>query len=950
MKHDVTARPWAFSGLAALITVSYLALLPFTTESTDVKPLVAAWGALLLLGAALWGSWRSQRARRLVPLSGILGVLVALHALALPFAVNVGFAWSELARWITLYALFWAAAWTCRDTQRFWRLAMVCTVCMGLASVYGLCQRYGLDPFPWNDYEGLLKGAPATFGNPNFASHVLVLTAILAAGRLAMRAWWIAPFLALFATHFMLTRTRGSLIALVAAAVFALALPLVRRHARTPRRAMAAIATAGGTALLLAVAALCTASYYRTGVLVPLDESSVLRAHSFAGAARMVADRPLLGRGPGGYYIESPHYWSSLEQERFSTLRKLNDHVHNETLEFAVETGVLGGAAYLAFFLFGTFYALNLALTAADRSTRRMGYTMAAFYVAAWVDGQFGFNLRVPVSAALVFIMSGAMAGVIDAERGPLPSRPWRPWTGAIWRLAVTAALVAVTWTATSRFMASVHQQRGLAAIAFNAPQAAYAELAKARDRAPYDWRIRYAYARACLLANRPEEAKTEFQETLRDNPTYLGAYCRLAQQLTNEVGASTGEKADRAAAEARALVEKALHLAPAYPDAEDVLGRLALLEADRKLRAGVDASTVEPLCREGEAHLRLALRGQEKTAPTYRLIAQSAFSRQDSRAAYHALAEALRADPADATTWNVVAAVAREPEGHDFLLGAIEAFSPELERDPAAATVPARLYALRAKAALDGPARSDLAAADYRLAVCAAPAQFALWEEFHRFALTHGQRPEFVSAWQVARERLFAEAPTVAPLFPVVTPAIAGDAAALASISAELDRQAESLARTKQPGEAQVAALKWVTGLIATELEFSRLEPNETAKSAMRVGTALAGLGDVARGESLLMAAFPLLKETSDAATCAKRLAKLSADRPRRAQAVLRQALERAPNDPELRWLFGDACAAAGDATGARAAYEQVLKTPGLSAEARRRLEKALAGLGKPR
>ena len=94
-----------------------------------------------------------------------------------------------------------------------------------------------------------------------------------------------------------------------------------------------------------------------------------------------------MGHGLGMYRVIEPEYWTVLEQEQFSSARTIDGHVHNEPLEFAVETGLPAAIVYLAILLVGACCGLFLGLSARDRERRTLGMALAAALFAFLVDG-----------------------------------------------------------------------------------------------------------------------------------------------------------------------------------------------------------------------------------------------------------------------------------------------------------------------------------------------------------------------------------------------------------------------------------------------------------------------------------------------------------------------------------------------------------------------------------
>lgn len=409
------------------VFVLVLSLFPLTAN--PVKPIkeLASSIAVFLLAVSML-AWPIRRGEPydwprmpVLLLSGLWLLWGLVCALFSDFKM-AGF--DELRVYLTwlLIALF--AARVFRDPGHVRQLFLVICIAVFLSSVYGFIQYFGLDPFPWStrDVEEY-RGLPSTYANPNFAGHTLMLTLILG-GCLAMtkRLRWVLLFLVPIALHLYLTHMRGAPLALAAGCVFLLCAWLVSRLPQIgvelrPVASLAAVAVIG----IAGVAALMPVSKMLTGFYVPTDGSLILRYNGYYGAAKMTADHPVLGVGPGNFGRMAIAYWTPYEKRWFADQQKRNMRAHCDLLETATESGLPGLALHVALLMALLVRSLTLAFTGADPERRRLGYTLAVFFMAFLVDGLFGFNLRVPVSGAFFFLMAGVLEGVLSPTALPVP-------------------------------------------------------------------------------------------------------------------------------------------------------------------------------------------------------------------------------------------------------------------------------------------------------------------------------------------------------------------------------------------------------------------------------------------------------------------------------------------------------------------------------------------------
>jgi O-antigen ligase len=122
------------------------------------------------------------------------------------------------------------------------------------------------------------------------------------------------------------------------------------------------------------------------------------REEPAALSMELIRDYPVLGSGPGSFYIVFPRYRKEQATAFF-------DHAHNDYAEFASDSGVLGLG------LLGAFVAMSLGAALLAQWRRRdplmrgmafacvMGVT--AILIHSWVD----FNLQIPANAVLFMVL-----------------------------------------------------------------------------------------------------------------------------------------------------------------------------------------------------------------------------------------------------------------------------------------------------------------------------------------------------------------------------------------------------------------------------------------------------------------------------------------------------------------------------------------------------------------
>jgi O-antigen ligase len=331
--------------------------------------------ALAVLAAWWRGKQRVELPERLLrPL--VLLVLVFLASAAFSYEPRTSA--SRLGELLSLLPLVLAVS-VVRDEPRA-RLVVRGVVVMGaLIAALGLAQVAA-------GAAGIEVGRriPGPFSHYQTFAGVLLLCAALAFGRLLCGTAWRMPgtllAAAVLAAALSLNLTRGSWVALAAAVLFLL---VVCR----PRQLLWAAPAAVVVALLLPAPVRARA----VSIFDLRDESNYDRLCMIDAGLRMVAERPLLGLGPGVVETRYTLY-------RHPTApRDRRPHLHNSYLQIAAERGLLSLAAFLAL-LVASFTQTMRNYWREDRArgpradlhlgvaAALVAYTLAAFFEDNWAD------------------------------------------------------------------------------------------------------------------------------------------------------------------------------------------------------------------------------------------------------------------------------------------------------------------------------------------------------------------------------------------------------------------------------------------------------------------------------------------------------------------------------------------------------------------------------------
>jgi putative inorganic carbon (HCO3(-)) transporter len=165
---------------------------------------------------------------------------------------------------------------------------------------------------------------------------VLLLGALFLLAHLATvrwrTVWWMVPAAALTVGALAFTYSRNAWLGLAAGAVMLIV---------TGRRAGRVVTILAAIALLAALFAPDTVQQRARSLLDPRDATLRDRMAMWQSGAAMVADRPLLGVGPGEVRAWYPHY------RRPEALRPSTGHLHNSAVQIAAERGLPALAVWL---------------------------------------------------------------------------------------------------------------------------------------------------------------------------------------------------------------------------------------------------------------------------------------------------------------------------------------------------------------------------------------------------------------------------------------------------------------------------------------------------------------------------------------------------------------------------------------------------------------------------
>lgn len=435
-------RPWRQTSLlmqwgdtiaAALLSLVY-ALAPFVSTGLMLVLLVACIGFWLLL--TLSDETTSANVASVTPIHLLVLLYWGIAAIATALSPVKKAALTDLATLSLYLLLFTVCARVLRFSRiRSWLITLYLHTSL-IVSVYGIRQWFfGAKALAtWVDPESPLSKTTRVYsylGNPNLLAGYLLPAVVLSL--VAIFAWqgWIRKALAvtMFAVNtvcLVLTYSRGGWIALVVAFLTAMALLVYWWSLEMPPfwRTWSLPMILGSLIGLLVLAVIFVEPVHLRFVSIfadRQDSSNNFRRNVWDAVFRMIADRPIIGIGPGHHSFNK--VYPLYQQPRYTALS-----AYSIFLEVIVETGFIGLACFL-WLIIVTFNTAFLQLQRFRQSRNIEGF---------WVIG------------AIATLLGMLAHGMVDTIW-------YRPSVNTLWWLMV--ALVASYWTPLSQTTNQPHPE-----------------------------------------------------------------------------------------------------------------------------------------------------------------------------------------------------------------------------------------------------------------------------------------------------------------------------------------------------------------------------------------------------------------------------------------------------------------------------------------------------------
>ena len=350
---------------------------------------------------------------------------------------------------LSYLVIFAALAANLRRREQVERLITAIILVSLPVGLYGILQRFKLDPVPWGG--DTYSRIAANMGNSIFVGAYLIMVFPLTLGRILitfrailqeeehlalymLRATLYIFVAAIQVIALYLSGSRGPALGWGAGIFFTVLILSFFWHKRWFTFAWAGLAAIGMALILIFNLQSSTLAALRQlpgigrfgQLLDPESNTALVRKYIWQGTVKLVSLhaplqypdgsldrfnflRPLIGYGPESMYVAyNPFYIPELAH-----VEKRNaspDRSHNETWDALVITGLLGLAAYLAVFTAAFYYGLSWLGLIPDRKRR---LTFFLLYGGGGLLGALGFSLVVGREYAGVGLPTGMVVGMV---------------------------------------------------------------------------------------------------------------------------------------------------------------------------------------------------------------------------------------------------------------------------------------------------------------------------------------------------------------------------------------------------------------------------------------------------------------------------------------------------------------------------------------------------------
>ena len=458
-----------------------------------------------------------------------VGFFLFWSLVTLPKAVNIHESFNVFYQIITYLIFYFLLLVNLKKTD-VQKIIFALLLTGSVISLYGILQHYGIDFIAWHFKYGSLS----TLGRYNFTAEYLVT--IIPLGLIMLTVNGKKRFLFFFAMMLMLfclllTQARASWLALFVSFLFILGMLVWRRKLVFPKIKKKLIIIIPLLIFLLIPFFLSThniwrKSWQRAVSSFDFQQGSVRsRLLIYRDTLRMVKENPVLGVGLGNFKVIYPLYQ---DQESLSGDVRI-EHVHNEYLQIAVESGIIGLSLFFWFLLLSGKICWHLLREEKNRNLWLINLALTGGLIAILVNALFAFPLQNPSVLLNFWLFLGIMTIFYQREEKikiiplKLPGNE-KDNIGLIVIISLFLSFLII-----KPLIANYYFNQGLIFSSEKNWRRAGPAFKKAILYQPSSVFSHFHYGGLCLATGKFDDALREFQTTLKLRPNYPQAHGNLA-------------------------------------------------------------------------------------------------------------------------------------------------------------------------------------------------------------------------------------------------------------------------------------------------------------------------------------------------------------------------------------------------------------------------------------
>ncbi|MBI3893924.1 MAG: tetratricopeptide repeat protein [Candidatus Wallbacteria bacterium] len=445
-----------------------------------------------------------------------------------------------------------------------------CILTCTMAVVLGLAQFAGVETETWG-LRQVIKPA-SCFGNKNMAAEY-----VLSAYPYLLYRWELAGFggihtftVAMVLSFIFVSQTKatwfGSFILLALFGWRVLSSPPAR--ARFGRNAPMLAGGAFVFLLLINLPALMAGKSDSAGVAAvehavsSTEGSAKVRFALWANTVPMLRDvGPLLGTGPGNWYLHYPKYaFAVLHDPTFSTAAQA-EHPHNDSIQILGEAGLLGVLAtvWIVLTLGRVFFANPLALSEDVSPAAQRNFYVGLSLLGILIDGVFAYPLHLAPGAGYFWVGTA----ILVAFTPGFEVKPWR-LPGAAITVIVVSLLSAFAAMRDLRLMAANYYYRlGAISMAGSNWKEADQHISASLGYDATRYRTHSVLGRCLAMEGRIKDSIAQYQAALACHPNQINVLYNLAHSL----------KGDNQVDEAIKILKRSIQVVPNFQEGLYLLG-----------------------------------------------------------------------------------------------------------------------------------------------------------------------------------------------------------------------------------------------------------------------------------------------------------------------------------------------------------------------------------------